>query len=65
MSLKHFHFLFILFAALFSLGFGAWAILGMDPETGARGMGIFSAILGVVLAFYGVWFRKKARRVIT
>lgn len=65
MSLKHFHILFIVFAALFSLAFGSWALLARDLDGAIRGMGLFSVILGVVLAGYGLWFVKKAKRVIT
>ncbi|MCB1230418.1 MAG: hypothetical protein KDN19_09140 [Verrucomicrobiae bacterium] len=65
MSLKHFHFLFIAVAALFCLGFGAWALLARDVSLSIRGMGIFSVVLGVALTAYGVWFRKKSRHVIT
>lgn len=65
MSLKHFHFLFIAVAAVFCLAFGAWALLASGVTQSIRGMGIFSAILGVGLAVYGVWFRRKSRRVIT
>ena len=32
---------------------------------GIRAMGMFSVVLGIALAGYGWWFRKKARRVIT
>ncbi len=65
MSLKHFHILFIVVAALFCLAFGAWALLARDVESAIRGMGMFSVALGLALAGYGVWFRKKSRRVIT
>ena len=65
MSLKHFHFLFILFAAFFSLAFGAWGLLARDLDASVRGMAIFSVVLGVGLIAYGFWFRKKSRHVIT
>ena len=65
MSLKYFHILFIVFAAIFSLAFGSWALLARDLDGAVRGMGIFSVILGVALAGYGFWFLKKAKRVIT
>lgn len=65
MSLKHFHFLFIAVAAIFCLAFGAWALSASGVTSAIRGMGIFSAILGVGLSVYGVWFRRKSRRVIT
>lgn len=65
MSLKHFHVFFIAFAALFSGGFGAWALLGSDLPLSLRAMGAFSAALAVALAGYGIWFRRKASKVIT
>lgn len=65
MSLKHFHILFIVFAAVFCLAFGAWAFMAMEQPLEVRGMGIFSVILGGVLAVYGVYFLRKARRIIT
>ncbi len=65
MSLKHFHFLFIVVAALFCFGFGAWALMARDLDSGIRGMGIFSLVLGLALTVYGIWFRKKSARVIT
>lgn len=65
MSLKHFHVLFIAFAAIFSLAFGTWALLARDLDGSVRGMGAFSVVLGLVLAGYGVWFLKKSKRVIT
>lgn len=65
MSLKHFHILFIAIAALFCFAFGTWALLAREGEVAIRGMGIFSAVLGLALVVYGIWFRKKTRRVIT
>lgn len=65
MSLKHFHVLFIVFAAIFSLAFGAWALLGRDLDGSVRGMGVFSVVLGLALVGYGAWFIKKSKRVIT
>ncbi|MBL9154871.1 MAG: hypothetical protein JNK37_20490 [Verrucomicrobiales bacterium] len=65
MSLKHFHVLFIVLAALFCLAFGAWALLVAGQGAEVRGMGIFSIILGGILAYYGAYFFKKARRIIT
>lgn len=65
MSLKHFHVLFIAFAAIFSLAFGTWALLARDLDGSVRGMGAFSVVLGLVLSGYGVWFLKKSKRVIT
>ena len=65
MSLKHFHVLFIVLAALFCVAFGAWALLVAGQGAGVKGMGVFSVILGGILACYGAYFFKKARRIIT
>ena len=65
MSLKHFHVVFIALAILCSLGFAAWALLVPAPQAGIRSLGWFSGVLGVGLAIYGVWFLRKARRIIT
>lgn len=65
MSLKHFHVLFIVLAAAFCLAFAAWALTGLGRTVEIRGMGAFSAVLGVGLAVYGVYFFRKARRIVT
>jgi hypothetical protein len=65
MSLKHFHIFFIFLAILCTLGFSAWALLTPRLEALDRGIGWFSGILGVALVFYGIWFWKKSKLVIT
>lgn len=65
MSLKHFHIIFIALAVLCTLGFAAWAILIPWVDAGIRGLGVFSAVLGVFLIGYGLWFWNKAREIIT
>lgn len=64
MSLKEFHPFFIFLAALFSMAFAGWVFFSGDEQMEGlvlRLFGAFSALLGVGLAIYGVWFiRKKA-----
>ena len=58
MSLKSFHVFFIVLAVLSSLGFAVWTFTkgGAELGTGAGMLGVFSALAGVGLAVYGVWF---------
>ncbi|MCB1077075.1 MAG: hypothetical protein KDM63_01365 [Verrucomicrobiae bacterium] len=65
MSLKHFHLLFILLSVIFSLLFGAWALLAREQTQEIRGLGVFSVAMGVGLLAYGVYFLRKSRRIIT
>ena len=67
MSLKSFHVFFIVMAVLISFGFSAWAFTNGDGPLGgsATAAGTVTAILGVVIAVYGVWFViKKSGRII-
>ncbi len=60
MSLKGFHIFFISIAVLFCLGFSAWAFYGAGNWTQQmRTPGIVTAVLGLVVFAYGVWFVKK------
>lgn len=65
MSLKHFHFVFIFMAVICAFGFAAWAFLSPWAGPGMRGLGGFSAALGVFLVGYAAWFWKKSKHVIT
>jgi hypothetical protein len=65
MSLKNFHIIFITLAVLCTFGFAAWATLVPWVDAGIRGLGLFSAVLGVFLMGYGAWFWKKSRALIT
>jgi hypothetical protein len=58
MSLKSFHVFFIVLAVLSSLGFALWAFTrgGAELASGLGATGVFSALMGVALAVYGVWF---------
>jgi hypothetical protein len=67
MSLKSFHIFFIVMAILSSLGFALWAFTlgGAAPGSAIGMMGIGSALLGVALIVYGVWFVvRKGRQLI-
>lgn len=66
MSLKHFHVVFIILAILCTLGYGAWGIFTSgDVGPLVRVSGWFSFILGIGLIFYGRWFIKKSKNIIT
>lgn len=64
MSLRGFHYVFIALSVILSFGFaylefatyskGQFAVDGI--------VAIISALIGIVLAGYGVWFFRKARR---
>jgi hypothetical protein len=61
MSLKVFHIVFIVLAILLAAGCAAWSFLNEI----ALPFGVASALSGVVLFVYGIWFLKKAKRIIT
>jgi len=67
MSLKSFHVFFIVLAVLSSLGFALWTFTmgGAELATGEGALGVFSGLVGLALAIYGVWFVvRKSRRII-
>ena len=64
MSLKHFHIVFIFLAVITCVGFGAWALLMRGLPDGFRIMGWISAISGVALLGYGIYFVRKAKKLI-
>lgn len=64
MSLKAFHFVFIIFSTLLAIGSGAWCIW-VDLVEGAPiyvAGAIASFAAAVALIVYGVWFYKKMKR---
>ena len=67
MDLKHFHYVFIALSILCTLGFGFWAMFTTAEVIGFWGRvgGGFSALLGVALVAYGIWFVRKSRHIIT
>jgi hypothetical protein len=66
MSLRFFHIVFITLSTLLSFGFAVWLFENYRAQNNASELrlAIFSAILGVSLISYGVWFFKKSRRII-
>jgi O-antigen/teichoic acid export membrane protein len=64
MSLRAFHLLFIALSVVLTAFFAAWAVgqyqTAHDPIYVAACIG--SLALGIVLAFYGVMFQRKMRR---
>ena len=60
MSLKVFHILFILLATLLAAGCAWWAF----ANDAGIAVGLVAAAIAVALAVYGVYFVKKARRLI-
>ncbi|MFT5468217.1 MAG: hypothetical protein ACI8UO_003325 [Verrucomicrobiales bacterium] len=67
MNLKQFHVVFILLSILCTLGFSAWVFLVADDSIGLWGKvgGAGSALIGIALMFYGVWFIRKAKHITT
>ena len=56
MSLRFFHILFIVLAALLAVGIGVWALRGPGPLYGT-----LSVVAGIGLAAYAVWYARKTR----
>lgn len=68
MSLKGFHILFITLAVLTCFLFAAWTRVSSGSSVVTpllEWLGVASALVGVGLVAYGVWFVKKSRRIIT
>lgn len=65
MSLKIFHIIFIIVAAMSLLGFAAWTFFAGLPESegGVKVLGAFSAAGGVGLLGYLGWFIAKAKKI--
>lgn len=61
MSLKVFHLIFIILAALLATGCAAWSYY----HDTAHGFGVASAVIAVALVIYGVWFIRKSKKIIT
>jgi hypothetical protein len=64
MSLKAFHFVFIIFSTLLAIGLGAWCVWVNLVEGNSMYLGgaIASFVCAVVLVVYGVWFYRKMKR---
>lgn len=64
MSLKAFHFVFIVLSTAVALSLGAWC-LAIDLIEGAPiylGGAIASFLCAIALVLYGVWFYRKMKR---
>ena len=64
MSLKAFHFVFIVVSTLLALSLGAWCIW-VDLVEGAPvyiAGAVASFLTAVALVIYGVWFYRKMKR---
>ena len=64
MSLKAFHFVFIVFSTLLALGLGAWCIWVNLVEGNSMYLGgaVGSFLAAIALVVYGVWFYRKMKR---
>lgn len=65
MSLKAFHIVFVITAAVFGLGLGAWAVREYRADGSNASLIIaIGAFAGTaILIPYGVWFLRKLRHV--
>ena len=61
MSLKAFHILFILLSILLSAGCAVWSFANGVSTV----FGVSCVVVAVALIVYGVFFIRKARRIIT
>ena len=64
MSLKAFHFVFVIFSTLLALGVGSWCIwvnlVEGAPVYLAGAIASFASALALII--YGVWFYRKMKR---
>ena len=61
MSLKAFHIFFIVLSILLAAGCSIWAfVTGVSPV-----FGVSCGVVAVALVIYGIFFLRKARRIIT
>lgn len=66
MSIKGFHLIFIVIAAIFSGGFGTWVFL-LDERERSLGLtigGVLTIVASVLLLAYGVYFYRKSKSII-
>ena len=65
MSLKFFHIIFITITTLLSFACAMWEYNNYRVYGGLHSVGALVALLfGISMIVYGVWFWKKARRLI-
>ncbi|MBI3006631.1 MAG: hypothetical protein HYY49_14645 [Ignavibacteriales bacterium] len=64
MSLKFFHIFFIAVSSACAFGFSAWLLLGDGASHSTVNVlsGIASALAGIGLIAYGIWFLHKFKR---
>jgi hypothetical protein len=64
MSLKAFHFVFIIFSTLLALGLGSWCVWVNLVEGNSMYLAgaVGSYVCAVLLVVYGVWFYRKMKR---
>ena len=64
MSLKAFHFVFVVFSTLLAFGIGAWCVwvnlVAGAPVYLAGAIASFACAVGLIV--YGVWFYRKMKR---
>jgi len=66
MSLKFFHICFVSIVTVFFLGYSTWAFY-LLPDTlpsSFRGTGYVTLVAAVFAVIYGIWFYRKAARII-
>ena len=67
MSIKGFHVIFIVVAALFCGGFGVWALFFESAEAAGeaiKAFGVAGLIASIILFVYGVYFYRKSKSII-
>ena len=65
MSLRGFHILFIVISVLLFAGTALWAlVLTSEESLSVTLIGIGSVVCAIALAVYGVFFLRKARKLI-
>lgn len=66
MSLKGFHIIFIILAILCAFGFYGWTLWQAEAakSLGVVGLGQGSAVTGLLLLLYGIWFVVKKYKTI-
>tara|TARA_Y100001934_G_scaffold280464_2_gene387259 strand:+ start:65 stop:271 length:207 start_codon:yes stop_codon:yes gene_type:complete len=65
MSLKAFHLIFIIASIIFTLLFGAWAVLNFEAsiDTAEFILGVFSIFSSIGMIFYLIKFLKKYKNI--
>ncbi|MDB4537171.1 hypothetical protein N9230_00985 [Akkermansiaceae bacterium] len=67
MSIKGFHLIFIVIAALFCAGFGVWALFFESAEAAGeaiKAFGVVGFVAAATLLVYGVYFYRKSKSII-